>query len=225
MYFDFPNTQHSVAHVQSVLPCTHLYSQDFLSLKSGWFFQVNFTGLFYSGSHYCICVPSPLYWGEPEWAPHGQWIPSSLCVLKLTSAKLVKKKQKQAALQTVRLRRSIESYPLHAVRLSEWINFMSKVYTVVSQKYAPPPPFATLALVQSTGGLICGIQHFLSWLHPPFRFPARIIEQSMTSLFMGGTVGAECRTQGGEMLPTLAVGWQASESFSEGGGGGELMCG
>ena len=39
--------------------------------------------------------------------------------------------------------------------------------TVVSRKYAPP--FATLALVQNAGGLICSMQHFLSQLRPPFR--------------------------------------------------------
>ena len=44
------------------------------------------------------------------------------------------------------------------------------LYTVVSGKYAPP--FAMFALQQIARGLIRGMQHFLSRLHPPFRYPA-----------------------------------------------------
>ena len=39
--------------------------------------------------------------------------------------------------------------------------------TVVSRKYAPS--FATLASVKNAGGLIRGMQQFLSRLHPSFR--------------------------------------------------------
>ena len=80
-------------------------------------------------------------------------------------------------------------------------------YTVVSRKYAPP--FATLALVQNTGGgLYVGCDNFShdyalpsdkAWLH------------CHLSVGDGSQVrGVTACARGGEMLPTLAVGWRAS---------------
>ena len=51
------------------------------------------------------------------------------------------------------------------------VNYMC---LLVSHKYRSvpqicAPPFATLALVQNTGGLIGGMQQFLSQLCPPIR--------------------------------------------------------
>ena len=103
--------------------------------------------------------------------------------------------------------------------------------TVVSCGYAPP--FANLALVQSAGGLIRRMRHFLSQLRPPS------IEKCLALLWMlavdagfvlalplhngdletdcvevltrgGGGVGGKREARDGEMLRTLAVGWQAS---------------
>ena len=68
--------------------------------------------------------------------------------------------------------------------------------TVVSHKYAPS--FATLALVQNSGGgLIRGMRQFLLWLCPPFRL-------SEVWPHFGG--GGRDQVWGREMLPTLAVG-------------------
>ena len=65
--------------------------------------------------------------------------------------------------------------------------------TVVSRKYAPP--FATLALIQSAvgGGLIRGTRDIF--------FRNYALGECLAILWMR-------RTRGGEMLPTLVVGWR-----------------
>ena len=62
---------------------------------------------------------------------------------------------------------------------TQWVTFHN---TVVSPKYAPP--FATLALVQSAGGLIHGMQHFLSRLHPPPSFDREMLSNSVDAGFI-----------------------------------------
>ena len=67
------------------------------------------------------------------------------------------------------------------------------ICTMVSHIYAPC--FATLALVESVGGLICRIQHFILQLRPLFPVPCldiymgtliyyRLIEAGSTSVYL-----------------------------------------
>ena len=78
--------------------------------------------------------------------------------------------------------------------------WLANVVPVVSRKYAPPPPFATLALVQNAGR---AYTRDVTIFSHDYALPSG--HEAIVSGGWGPSMGRR-QARGGEMLPMLAVG-------------------